>query len=80
MTDKPQIAQECPYVMQLEPGKYAWCACGHSRTQPFCDGSHKETSMTPIVFEIEEEKKYALCGCKHNQGADPFCDGSHSKL
>ena len=39
MTD-PQVAQKGPFVLEVEPGKYAWCGCKHSRNQPFCDGTH----------------------------------------
>jgi len=36
-----KIAQKMPYVQKAEAGKaYAWCACGRSENQPFCDGSH----------------------------------------
>ena len=28
--------------IEVEAGKsYWWCACGRSKTQPICDGSHK---------------------------------------
>ena len=80
MAEKPEIAQKSPYVLELEPGKYAWCACGRSSSQPFCDGTHKGTGLGPVLFEVEETRKAALCGCKHNQTGEPFCDGSHSKL
>jgi len=76
---EPEMPQKMPYVMELKPGKYAWCACGKSKNQPFCDGSHKTTPFKPIVFEIKEEKKYAMCGCKRS-GNKPFCDGTHKKL
>jgi CDGSH-type Zn-finger protein len=39
---KPVIAQKSPYVEEMEPGTYYWCACGKSKNQPFCDGSHKK--------------------------------------
>ena len=42
---KPEIAQKRPYVQQVEPGTYWWCACGKSSGQPFCDGSHKGTGV-----------------------------------
>jgi len=80
LSQDPQIAQKSPYVMELEPGKYAWCACGLSEGQPFCDGSHKGTGLAPIVFELAEPKKVALCGCKHNGTGEAFCNGAHSKL
>ncbi len=73
------IAQRSPYVLELEPGTYWWCACGRSKNQPFCDGSHKGTGITPVKFEITEKRKVALCGCKHTQ-TPPYCDGTHKTL
>ena len=80
MDNAPQIPQKSPFVMELEPGKYAWCACGKSANQPFCDGAHAGSGMAPIVFELDEKKTVALCGCKHNASGEPFCNGAHSKL
>lgn len=77
--DKPEIAQKSPYILDLAPGTYWWCACGKSKNQPFCDGSHKGTSFTPVKLEITEKQRVALCGCKHSAGK-PFCDGSHKTL
>ena len=35
------VAQKAPYVVAVKAGEsYWWCACGRSKTQPFCDGSH----------------------------------------
>ena len=45
------------YVIEVEEGKkVAWCACGRSANQPFCDGSHsrENTGITPIVFTVEK--------------------------
>ncbi len=77
--DQPIVAQKSPYVMDLEPGTYFWCSCGHSKNQPFCDGSHRGTSFTPVEFTLTEQKTVALCGCKHTTQT-PFCDGGHAKL
>lgn len=74
-----KIAQKQPYVMEVEPGTYAWCACGRSANQPYCDGSHKGTGFKPVVEKIEETRKVAWCGCKQSGNA-PFCDGTHSNL
>ena len=33
----------------LEKDKdYYYCACGKSKNQPFCDGSHTGSKFTPI--------------------------------
>lgn len=74
-----KIAQKSPYVLDEKPGKKAWCSCGLSRKQPYCDGSHKGTGFQPVVVEIAKEGKVAWCGCKHTQNP-PYCDGTHSKL
>lgn len=80
MTDVPIIAQKAPYPVEVEAGKtYFWCACGKSQKQPYCDGSHKDTSLTPMKFTAEETKTVWLCGCKGSAKA-PFCDGSHKAL
>ena len=76
----PTIAQKGPFAVPVEAGKtYYWCACGQSKTQPFCDGSHKVTSFTPRSFTAEKNDTAFLCGCKHTKSA-PFCDGSHKAL
>lgn len=77
--EKPKIAQNSPFVIEVEAGKYAWCSCGQSSKQPYCDGSHKGTSFTPIIEQIDNKKTVAWCGCKNNVSG-PFCDGSHAKL
>ncbi len=66
-------------MLEVEAGTYAWCACGRSQKQPYCDGSHGGTDFRPIIEKVAEKKKVAWCGCKQSAKA-PFCDGSHSKL
>ena len=80
MTDTPHIAQKAPYPVEVEEGKtYFWCACGQSKNQPFCDGSHKGTGFTPVKYTAETSKKVFFCGCKHTANA-PLCDGTHKSL
>ena len=68
-----------PIVQVMKPGKYAWCSCGESKKQPFCDGSHGPTGKTPLFVEIEKEQKVAWCTCKLSS-KKPYCDGTHSKV
>ncbi|MBX3666839.1 MAG: CDGSH iron-sulfur domain-containing protein [Rhodocyclaceae bacterium] len=77
---EPNIAQKQPYAVELEAGKtYWWCACGNSKKQPFCDGSHKGGPFTPVQFNAEKTGTAWLCGCKHSANK-PYCDGTHKKL
>jgi CDGSH-type Zn-finger protein len=77
--EDPVIAQKAPYELELEPGTYYWCACGRSKDQPFCDGSHEGTGFEPKEFTITEKQTVSLCGCKWTADA-PFCDGAHENL
>lgn len=76
----PVVAQKEPYRVTVEAGKkYAWCACGLSKSQPFCDSSHKGSGHVPIIFTAQESGDAWLCGCKHTKSG-AFCDGTHSTL
>lgn len=78
--DKAIIADRKPAKADLKAGeKYFWCACGRSSKQPFCDGSHKGTGITPKAVSVEADTEAFLCQCKAT-GNPPFCDGSHTRL
>ena len=77
---QPVIARRKPYFCVLEKGKaYVWCACGRSKTQPFCDGSHRGSGFSPVEFKAEESGTIPFCGCK-NSANKPRCDGTHRSL
>ena len=77
---KAVSAQKNPYKIDVIEGKsYYWCQCGQSSKQPFCDGSHKGTSFSPVVFKATKTKTMYFCGCKTTSN-QPFCDGSHQNI
>lgn len=66
--------------MRLVAGKrYAWCRCGRSEQQPFCDGRHAGTDWTPLVFTAKRTQLDWLCACKFTQ-TPPYCDAAHNRL
>ena len=74
---EPIIAQKSPIPVEVEAGKtYYWCSCGQSKAQPFCDGSHKGGSFTPVKYSATESKTVYFCGCKASAN-QALCDGSH---
>ena len=88
----PRVAKCEPQMIKVEPGKiYAWCTCGLSEKQPFCDGSHKkiETSVNAagelvvpfksLKIEFDKEEEIWFCQCKQTK-TPPFCDGTHNHL
>jgi CDGSH iron-sulfur domain-containing protein 3 len=80
MMEKAVVAQKAPFKVDVEAGKaYFWCACGRSQNQPFCDGSHKGTGLSPQQYKAEVTKTVWLCGCKQTR-SQPLCDGSHKAL
>lgn len=80
MADEPVAAQKGPYQVELVAGKaYFWCTCGRSQKQPFCDGAHAGTDLSPMRFVPDATGVFNLCGCKSTDDK-PFCDGSHNIL
>ena len=78
--DCARVAGTRPAKLEAEAGRdYWWCACGRSSSQPLCDGSHKGTTFSPLLFSEEENKTVWLCTCKQTKNP-PYCDGSHKHL
>ena len=75
--EKPKTAGKSPHMELLEEGqRYAWCSCGLSANQAWCNGAHTGSDFKPKVFEAKESKKAAICTCKLTKNP-PFCDGAH---
>ena len=73
-TVKPNGAPTGPIVVSVEAGKtYWWCACGQSKNQPFCDGSHKGTDVVPLRYKPDQAGPTQFCVCKQTRTA-PLCD------
>lgn len=74
------VASRKPFLVELQAGRqYFWCACGRSRRQPYCDGSHAGTDIEPVAFTPDSGREAVLCGCKRT-GRPPYCDGTHNSL
>ncbi len=77
---EPAIGGRASIPVDVKAGQTLyWCACGQSKNQPFCDGSHKGSEFSPKQWVAEKDAKVFLCTCKRT-GKAPFCDGSHTKL
>lgn len=75
----PVRASSTPFAVQVAQGKdYYWCACGQSKSQLFCDGSHKSGPFTPVKYSASDNQEVYFCGCKSTANR-PLCDGSQKK-
>ena len=53
--EKAKVAGTTPNIIEQEEGKtYAWCSCGKSENQPWCNGAHAGSDFKPKVFKAEE--------------------------
>lgn len=79
---KPLPRVDCmePALIALEAGRrYAWCSCGLSQKQPFCDGSHAGTDWQPLLFTPKRSQLDWICTCKFTR-QPPYCDAAHNRL
>jgi len=78
--NKGKVASKSPFAIEVEANKnYAWCSCGLSENQPFCDGKHKGSEFAPQIIKFDEAKTVYFCGCKQTENPC-YCDGSHKEL
>jgi CDGSH-type Zn-finger protein len=76
MAVAPTPLSPAPHFIDVIEGEtYAWCACGRSRNQPFCDGSHKGGDVKPLSYTAGTSCEVVFCGCKTSDRA-PICGGS----
>ncbi|HSR38341.1 MAG TPA: CDGSH iron-sulfur domain-containing protein [Phnomibacter sp.] len=89
---KLPVPAKCePAAVMVEAGKtYAWCTCGLSEKQPFCDAAHKQCwtedengevqkHFVSLKFTAEKTEEVWLCQCKQTK-TPPFCDSSHRNV
>lgn len=77
---KGKVASKAPIAVAVEVGKnYAWCTCGLSEKQPFCDGKHKGSDFAPQIVKFDEAKTVYFCACKQTENPC-YCDGTHKAL
>jgi len=55
------------------------CACGKTKTPPYCDGSHEKIHQEEPAPEVKTGSKRELCACGKTK-TPPYCDGSHEKI
>jgi CDGSH-type Zn-finger protein len=80
MSEEAIVAKKGPFGVVVEKGKtYWWCSCGRSASQPFCDGSHKDTGFEPVKYVAEDDAMVAFCGCKRSRCV-PHCDDTHISI
>ncbi len=72
--------RDFPFRIGFSAGEWkAFCLCGLSKAGPFCDGSHKATTLKPRVIAFEKDQTLFICGCRQS-AKRPFCDGTHKTL
>jgi CDGSH iron-sulfur domain-containing protein 3 len=80
MTHRRELGGRMLIPIEVTAGEtYWWCACGRSKNQPFCNGSHDGTSFAPLERKADRTRRLLMCTRKRTARA-PICDNSHLKL
>ncbi|MCL6416673.1 CDGSH iron-sulfur domain-containing protein [Aestuariirhabdus sp. Z084] len=79
MNTQRSISRAPVLVEVIEGKRYFWCTCDLSITQPFCDGSHQDSNLKPLVFLATQTTNVRFCRCKQT-ASPPLCDGTHKHL
>ena len=68
-----------PHIVPMKNDETIYiCQCGHTKTPPYCDGSHNQhPGKTPLAHTATEDGPVYICGCGKSANK-PWCDGSHS--
>ncbi|ELU13000.1 hypothetical protein CAPTEDRAFT_174450 [Capitella teleta] len=78
----PAVAMYGPCNVEgLDEGQIKmWCSCGLSKNQPWCDGSHVDTGIKPVMWKVPKQQSlHQICACKYTK-TPPYCDGTHTML
>ncbi len=57
-------------AIDVKKGESYWCCtCGKSKTQPLCDGSHKDSECEPFKYTATEDTTEWFCSNKESISA-----------
>ena len=83
LSNSPRVVSFAPARVAVEEGRtYFWCACGHTKTEPWCDGAHKALStIRPVKWVAPKSGTANVCACRHTRREGRvLCDGGHVHL